>query len=71
MYQYIYLPIKSMDKLISGSDTHKMLSLLLENYKNMHSKMHDNTNERDRIKKMITELEGNLKNTDVYIEDFK
>ena len=60
-----------MDKLVSGSDTHKMLSLLLENYKNMHSKMHDNTNERARIKKMITELEANLKNTDVYIEDFK
>ena len=60
-----------MDKLISGSDTHKMLSLLLENYKNMHSKMHDNTNERERIGKMITELEGSLKNMDVYIEDFK
>ena len=60
-----------MDKLISGSDTHKMLSLLLENYKNMHSKMHDNTNERQRIGKMITELETNLKNVDVYIEDFK
>ena len=60
-----------MDKLISGSDTHKMLSLLLENYKNMHSKMHQNTNERERIGKMITELEANLINTDVYIEDFK
>ena len=60
-----------MDKLISGSDTHKMLSLLLENYRNMHSKMHDNTNERQRIGKMITELETSLKNTDVYIEDFK
>ena len=60
-----------MDKLISGSDTHKMLSLLLENYRNMHSKMHDNTNERERIGKMITELEGSLKNMDVYIEDFK
>ena len=60
-----------MDKLIAGSDTHKMLSLLLENYKNMHSKMHDNTNERARIKKMITELEANLIKTDVYIEDFK
>ena len=71
MYQYIYLPIKSMDKLISGSDTHKMLSLLLENYKNMHSKMHQNTNERERIGKMITELEVSMKNTDVYIEDFK
>ena len=60
-----------MDKLISGSDTHKMLSLLLENYRNMHSKMHDNTNERQRIGKMITELETSLKNTDVYIEDFQ
>ena len=71
MYQYIYLPIKSMDKLISGSDTHKMLSLLLENYRNMYSQMHQNTNERERIKKMIDELEVSLKNTDVYIEDFK
>ena len=60
-----------MDKLISGSDTHKMLSLLLENYRNMHSKMHDNTNERERIGKMITELEASLFKTDVYIEDFK
>ena len=60
-----------MDKLISGSDTHKMLSLLLENYRMMHSKMHQNTNERERIGKMIIELEGSLKNTDVYIEDFK
>ena len=71
MYQYIYLPIKSMDKLISGSDTHKMLSLLLENYKNMLKSMHQNTNERERIKKMITELEVSMKNTDVYIEDFQ
>ena len=60
-----------MDKLISGSDTHKMLSLLLENYRNMHSKMHDNTNERERIGKMIEELEVSMKNTDVYIEDFR
>ena len=60
-----------MDKLISGSDTHKMLSLLLENYRNMHSKMHDNTNERQRIGKMITELGVSMKNVDVYIEDFK
>ena len=60
-----------MDKLISGSDTHKMLSLLLENYRNMYSQMHQNTNERERIGKMITELEGSLKNTDVYIEDFQ
>ena len=60
-----------MDKLISGSDTHKMLSLLLENYRNMYSQMHQNTNERERIGKMITELEHSLINTDVYIEDFK
>ena len=60
-----------MDKLVAGSDTHKMLSLLLENYKNMHSKMHQNTNERARIGKMIEELEVSMKNTDVYIEDFK
>ena len=60
-----------MDKLISGSDTHKMLSLLLENYRNMYSQMHQNTNERERIKKMIDELEVSMKNVDVYIEDFK
>ena len=60
-----------MDKLISGSDTHKMLSLLLENYRMMLKSMHQNTNERERIKKMITELEHSLINTDVYIEDFK
>ena len=60
-----------MDKLISGSDTHKMLSLLLENYRMMLKSMHQNTNERERIKKMIAELEGSLMNTDVYIEDFK
>ena len=60
-----------MDKLISGSDTHKMLSLLLENYRMMLKSMHDNTNERARIKKMIEELEASLIRTDVYIEDFK
>ena len=60
-----------MDKLISGSDTHKMLSLLLENYRNMLKSMHQNTNERERIKKMIIELEASLMNEDVYIEDFK
>ena len=60
-----------MDKLISGSDTHKMLSLLLENYRMMLKSMHQNTNERARIKKMIEELEVSLVNTDVYIEDFK
>ena len=60
-----------MDKLISGSDTHKMLSLLLENYRMMLKSMHQNTNERERIKKMIEELEHSLIRTDVYIEDFK
>ena len=60
-----------MDKLISGSDTHKMLSLLLENYRMMLKSMHQNTNERERIKKMIEELEASLIRTDVYIEDFK
>ena len=60
-----------MDKLISGSDTHKMLSLLLENYRMMLKSMHQNTNERERIKKMIEELEHSLIKTDVYIEDFK
>ena len=49
----------------------KMKSLLLENYKNMLKSMHENTNERARIKKMIEELEGSLIKTDVYIEDFK
>jgi len=33
--------------------------------------MHQNTNERARIGKMIEELEVSMKNTDVYIEDFK
>ncbi len=60
-----------MDKLIAGSDTHKMLSLLLENYKNMLSNMHQNTAEKQRISKMIEELEASLFKTDVYIEDFK
>ena len=48
-----------------------MLSLLLENYRMMLKSMHQNTNERERIKKMIEELEVSLINTDVYIEDFK
>ena len=59
------------DKLIEGTETHKMLTLLLKNYENMYSQMHDNTNERVRIKKMIDELEASLIKTDVYIEDFK
>ena len=48
------------DKLIEGSNTHKMLSLLLENYEKMHSQMHQNTNERERIRKMIKELNERL-----------
>ena len=49
----------------------KMKSLLLENYQNMLKHMHNNTNERARIKKMIEELEHSLIRTDVYIEDWK
>ena len=60
MYLYIYLPMDAKDKLIEGSNTHKMLSLLLENYEKMHSQMHQNTNERERIKKMIKELNERL-----------
>ena len=53
------------------TNVYKMKSLLLENYQNMLKHMHNNTNERARIKKMITELEASLINTDVYIEDWK
>ena len=48
------------DPLIEGTETHKMLTLLLENYEKMHSQMHQNTNERERIKKMIKELNERL-----------
>ena len=54
-----------------GSDVSKTKTLLLENYKNMLSSMHQNTSEKARIQKMITELEVSIVNTDVYIEDFK
>jgi hypothetical protein len=54
-----------------GADTHKVKSLLLENYKNMFKNMHQNTAEKARISKMIEELEASLFKTDVYIEDFK
>ena len=54
-----------------GSDVSKTKTLLLENYKNMLSSMHQNTSEKARIQKMITELEASIVNTDVYIEDFK
>ena len=68
-----YAPLAPMspfeDKM--GSDVHKVKSLLLENYKNMLSNMHQNTAEKQRISKMITELEASLFKTDVYIEDFK
>ena len=68
-----YAPLAAMspfeDKM--GADTHKVKSLLLENYKNMLSSMHQNTSEKARIQKMITELEASIVNTDVYIEDFK
>ena len=53
------------------SDVHKTKTLLLENYKNMLSSMHQNMSEKARIQKMITELEVSIVNTDVYIEDFK
>ena len=53
------------------SDVSKTKTLLLENYKNMFSKMHQNTAEKHRISKMIAELEASLFKTDVYIEDFR
>jgi hypothetical protein len=53
------------------TDVYKMKTLLLENYKNMFSKMHGNTKEKSKIGKMIEELEVSLMDTDVYIEDFK
>ena len=53
------------------TDVYKMKSLLLENYKNMFSKMHGNTKEKSRIGKMIEELEVSLMKEDFFIEDFK
>ena len=68
-----YAPLAAMspfeDKM--GADMSKTKTLLLENYKNMLKGMHQNTAEKARIQKMITELEANLFNSDVYIEDFK
>ena len=68
-----YAPLGPMspfeDKM--GADVSKTKTLLLENYKNMLSSMHQNTSEKARIQKMITELEVSIVNTDVYIEDFK
>ena len=53
------------------SDVSKTKTLLLENYQNMYSKMHQMTAEKKRIGKMIEELEASLFNSDVYIEDFR
>ena len=68
-----YAPLAPMSPFEDsmGSDVHKTKVLLLENYKNMFSKMHQNTAEKQRISKMIGELEASLFKTDVYIEDFK
>ena len=68
-----YAPLAPMSPFEDnmGSDVHKTKTLLLENYKNMFSKMHQNTAEKQRISKMIAELEASLMDTDVFIEDFK
>jgi hypothetical protein len=68
-----YAPLAPMSPFEDrmGADMSKTKTLLLENYKNMLSNMHQNTSEKHRIQKMITELEASLFSTDVYIEDFK
>ena len=68
-----YAPLAPMSPFEDsmGADVHKTKTLLLENYKNMFSKMHQNTAEKQRIKKMIEELEASLFKTDMYIEDWK
>ena len=68
-----YAPLAPMSPFEDNmvSDVHKTKTLLLENYKNMFSKMHQNTAEKQRISKMIAELEASLFNSNVYIEDFK
>ena len=68
-----YAPLAPMSPFEDNmvSDVHKTKTLLLENYKNMFSKMHQNTAEKQRIGKMIAELEASLFKTDVYIEDFR
>ena len=68
-----YAPLAPMSPFEDNmvSDVHKTKTLLLENYKNMFKNMHQNTAEKQRIQKMITELEVSMKNSDVYIEDFK
>tara|TARA_B100000809_G_scaffold11986_1_gene11152 strand:- start:190 stop:345 length:156 start_codon:yes stop_codon:yes gene_type:complete len=48
----------------------KTKKLLLENYKKMYEAM-KNSADKQRIGKLIEELEASLFNTDVYIEDFK
>ena len=53
------------------SNTHKMKTLLLENYNKMYKGMHSNSSDKVRIGKKIEELEASLFPTDVYIEDFK
>jgi hypothetical protein len=49
-----------VDKLVIGSDVHKMLTLLLENYKGVYNKMHQETREKQRFAKMIEELNERL-----------
>ena len=48
----------------------KTKRLLLENYKKMYEMMKKSA-DKQRIGKLIKELEIELFNTDVYIEDFK
>ena len=49
----------------------KTKKLLLENYKKMYEAMRINCADKQRIGKLIEELEASLFNTDVHIEDFK
>ena len=49
----------------------KTKKLLLENYKKMYEAMRINCADKQRIGKLIKELEASLFNTDVHIEDFK
>ena len=62
-------PFEYKDSMVSN--THKMKTLLLENYNKMYKGMHSNSSDKVRIGKKIEELEASLFNTDVYIEDFK
>jgi len=54
-----------------GSNTHRMKTLLLENYQSIFNKMHKETKEKQRIGKRIEELEVSLMKEDFFIEDFK